>query len=337
MCCCRAFCRLMTRKEKIIHFVREWFLPIAMATGVLIFLLFHNLSFLDPIAEWYAPHNNDVLPFCMFLVLFTTFCKVDFKKLLPVVWHLWMLGIQLVLVVLLVWVVNTLKVGGQGLILLESIIVCVICPCGSATAVVTSQLGGSLEETSSYTFLSNIFSALLISLFFPLLPRTGSTGVEISFLPLFLKILWRVSLVLLVPMLVGFVIQHYLPRLNRVILSVPDLSFILWGISLTIVTATMTKNISDSLATTPLHLLLTIAAISLVVCLMQFALGRFVGRHMGKAIDCGQVLGQKNTIISIWVTTIFLHPLASLGPGCYILWQNLVNSVELYMEEKKKR
>ncbi len=307
-----------------------------MALGVLIYLLFHNITFLQPIADWYAPHNNNVLPVCMFLVLFTTFCKVNFRKLLPVRWHLWMMVIQLTLVVLLVWVVNSMNVGGQSLILLESILVCIICPCASATAVVTEKLGGSLEETSSFTFIANIFSAFLISFFFPLLPQ--QTGGEVlSFLPLFLKILWRVSCVLMLPMLIGFIMQHVFPRLNRYILSIPDISFILWGLALTIISATTAKNINDSLSSIPLHFLFTIAVISLLVCLTQFAIGRFVGRHLGKAVDCGQALGQKNTTIAIWVTTIFLHPLASVGPGCYILWQNLVNSFELYAEEKKER
>ncbi len=275
------------------------------------------------------------MPVCMFLVLFTTFCKVDFTKLLPVRWHLWVMGLQLAFVVLLVWLVNSMHASGESLILLESILVCIICPCASATAVVTEKIGGSLEETSSFTFLSNIFSAFLISFFFPMLPQQVS-GEPLSFLPLFLKILWRVSIVLMLPMLVGFIIQHWFHRLHRLIISFPDLSFILWGVALMIISATTAKNICDSLSSIPLHFLLTIAVVSLVVCLAQFAIGRFMGRHLGKAIDCGQATGQKNTTIAIWVTTIFLHPLASVGPGCYILWQNLVNSVELYAQEKKE-
>ncbi len=318
------------------RFVREWMLPIAMASGVLIYVIAHNVSFLDPLAEWYAPHNNDVLPACMFLVLFTTFCKVDFRKLLPVKWHLWVMGIQVVAVVLLVWIINSMHLAGQGLILVESILVCVICPCGSAAAVVTSQLGGSLEETTSYTFLSNILSAFLVSLFFPMLPRSGGDEM-LSFLTLFLTILWRVSVVLMFPMLVAFVVRYCFKRLHRAIVSIPDMSFYLWGISLTIVSATTAKNINDSLSSIPLHFLLTIAVVSLVLCLTQFAIGRFVGRHLGKAIDCGQALGQRNTILSIWVTTIFLHPLASVGPGCYILWQNLVNAIEIYAKEHKEK
>ncbi|MCD8289118.1 MAG: transporter [Prevotella sp.] len=314
--------------------IGDWMLPAAMACGVAVFLLFHNVRALEGVAAWYAPHNNNVLPVCMSLVLFTTFCRVDFRKLLPVVWHLWAVLVQLAFAVLLVWVVRSMNVSGGGLILLESMLVCVVSPCAAAAPVVTAKLGGSLEESTSFTFLSNIFSALVISLFLPMLPA-GSAGEVLSFGPLFVRILWRVSCVLLLPMALAFALKYCWPRLHRIIAGVPDLSYYLWGCSLIIVSGTTAKNIADSLGAIPLHILITIALLSLAVCLIQFAVGRFVGRHLGKAVDCGQALGQKNTATSIWIATVFLHPLAAVGPGCYILWQNTVNAVELIAAGRK--
>ena len=54
-----------------------------------------------------------------------------------------------------------------------------------------------------------------------------------------------------------------------------------------------------------------------------------------KVIEAGQSLGQKNTAFAIWVATAFLNPLSSVGPGCYILWQNTINSVEIWLYRKK--
>ncbi len=389
-------------RERIVRFIREWFLPIAMALGVAIYLLFHNLSALDVVSTWYAPHNNDVLPACMFLVLFTTFCKVDFRQLRPVPWHGYVLIVQTLLAVTLISVIRCWHLDGKALILVESALVCIVCPCASATAVVTAKLGGSLEETSAFTFIANIFSAFLISLFFPMLPQSGAHAT-LAFLPLFLRILWRVSCVLMLPMLIAFIVKHWWKRLHRAIVTIDDLSFLLWGGALMIVSATTAKNINDSLSWISLHFLLIIAALSLAVCIAQFAIGRLIGsgikyRAPGemktksvdskqdvpgemktksvdcgqdvpgemktkavdcgqdvpgalktksvdcgqdvpgemktKAVDCGQALAQKNTTTAIWVATVFLHPLASVGPGCYILWQNLVNSFELYHHEK---
>ncbi len=320
---------------RIKQFIKDWTLPVAMTTGVLIFVVFHNLSVLDPISEWYAPYNKDILPICMFVVLFTTFCKADYHKLLPVKWHLWMGLIQCVLIVSTVWLINVTDASGEGLVLLEAALLCMICPCASAAAVVTDKLGGSLEETTSYTFLSNIVSALLISLLYPLLPR-GENFADLQFLPLFLTILKRVSLCLLFPMVAAYLVKHYWRWLLDKVLRVRDLSFYIWAVNLMIVSATTAKNINDSLHWIKPSFLLALAGLSLVICALQFAIGRGVGHAMGKKVECGQALGQKNTVIAIWSATVFLDPLSSVGPGCYILWQNIVNSIEIWKEKKEQ-
>lgn len=78
-------------------------------------------------------------------------------------------------------------------------------------------------------------------------------------------------------------------------------------------------------------LLLTVP---LVVCIIQFAIGKAVGRPWNASISAGQALGQKNTIVGIWLTLTFLNPLAAVAPGAYVLWQNIVNSWQLWYKEK---
>ena len=73
----------------VVRFIKNWTLPVAMTTGIVAYLLFHFVPVLQPIGRWYAPYNDNVLPDFMFLILFVTFCKVDYKRLIPVKWHLW--------------------------------------------------------------------------------------------------------------------------------------------------------------------------------------------------------------------------------------------------------
>ena len=113
----------------------------------------------------------------------------------------------------------------------------------------------------------------------------------------------------------------------------PNLSFYLWAVSLSITTGVTVKNIVHSTAT--VELLLWIAALSFVLCLVQFALGRAIGRALGEEVNSGQALFQKNTGLSIWVAYMYLNPVASIGAGCYVLWQNIVNSLELWQYRKK--
>ena len=63
-------------------------------------------------------------------------------------------------------------------------------------------------------------------------------------------------------------------------------------------------------------------------------MGRSVGRLFGRSIEAGQALGQKNTGFAIWIAFMYLTPLASVGPGCYILWQNTINSIEIWKKRK---
>ena len=319
---------------QIVRFIKNWTLPIAMITGTLIYLIFHFTPALHPIGAWYAPYNDNILPDFMFLILFVTFCKVDFKKLIPVKWHLW-IGLQQVIFVLLITgIIVGFDTTSNALILLESVLVCIIGPCAAAAAVITAKLGGNLEEMTTYTFISNFVSALLIPICFPILPQTEN-AMTIEFFPLFLKILWKVSAILLMPMLLAFVVKHTMHRLHRRIIGVKDLSYYLWGCSLVVVSGTTTMNIVDAWERTSLFFLFSIASISLLLCIVQFATGRFIGHYFSKVIEAGQSLGQKNTAFAIWIATAFLNPLSSVGPGCYILWQNIINSVEIWIFRKK--
>ncbi|MBF1126112.1 MAG: transporter, partial [Capnocytophaga sp.] len=54
------------------------------------------------------------------------------------------------------------------------------------------------------------------------------------------------------------------------------------------------------------------------------------------SIESGQALGQKNTAFAIWIAATYLHPLSTVGPGCYILWQNIINSIEIWKKGKYK-
>ncbi len=313
----------------IIRFIKDWTLPVSMATGTLFYLMFAFVPTLDGAAQFFAPIFDAILPLFMFLILYVTFCKVDFHKLRPVHWHLWVGIFQILFVFIIVGLILGFRMRGNSLILMEAILTCIIGPCAAAAAVVTQKLGGNLEEMTTYTFLSNIITAILIPVCFPAIDKSGDT----TFMVAFLKILHEVCIVLIVPMLLAYITKHYIKRLHRWVVSVKDLSYYMWGISLMIVTGTTVKNIVH--ADTTVAFLLAIALLGLVLCIVQFAVGRFIGHYFDTTIEAGQALGQKNTAFAIWIAYTYLNPLSSVGPGCYILWQNIVNSVEIWHYGKR--
>lgn len=301
-----------------------------MVIGTVVYFVFAFIPALDGPAMFFGPIIDTIFPLFMFLILFVTFCKVDFRKLRPMAWHWWVGIFQVLLVLVIVGVIMAFHLKGQMLILLESVLTCIIGPCAAAAAVVTSKLGGNLEEMTTYTFLSNFLTAILVPVCFPLI----DSSVGMDFWQAFFLILYKVCLVLVVPMLLAYVVKHFAKRLHAWIVSVKDLSFYMWGLSLSIVTGTTVKNIvhADSTA----RFLLLIAGMGLMLCLVQFAVGRYLGHFFSRTQEAGQALGQKNTNFAIWIAYTYLNPLSSVGPGCYILWQNVVNSIELWQHERSK-
>ena len=315
---------------KLLQFIKNWTLPISMGIGAVAYLVFYYVPALEGASQWFAPFFNSILPLFMFLILYVTFCKVDFKKLAPVKWHFWTTACQLLLVMSIVGAILFFHISGKELILLESVLACIISPCAAAAAVVTLKLGGNLEQMTTYTFLSNLLCALLIPVCFPLIEPAS----QMTFWGAFSLIMQKVCLVLVVPMLLALLTKS-LPLLHRFhqwLIHIPDLSFYLWGCSLIIVTGTTLKNIFH--AGTSVLFLFFIGFSGLVLCLLQYAIGRYIGRFFGTSIESGQALGQKNTAFAIWIATTYLHPLSTVGPGCYILWQNIINSIEIWKKGK---
>ncbi|MBQ7691242.1 MAG: transporter [Muribaculaceae bacterium] len=314
--------------KSLITFLKNWTLPSAIVTGTVLYLIFASVPALDAAARFFDPIFDAIFPFFMGMILFTTFCKVEFHKMRPTAWHWWITLLQVLLVSLVAGLILSMGMAGRDLVLMEGILTCIIAPGAAAAAVVTAKLGGNLEAMTSYTFVSNFVTALLVPLVFPMIDR----GVDIAFVAAFLTILWKVCLVLLVPMVAAYAVKRFLHRLHAWIVGINDLSFYMWGISLSIVTGSTVKYIAH--ADTTVGFVLTIAVISLVLCLVQFALGRWVGHYFGATIESGQGLGQKNTAFAVWIAYTYLNPLCSVGPGCYILWQNAINSLEIWHVRK---
>ncbi|NDW11734.1 transporter [Bacteroides sp. 214] len=295
----------------MITFLKNWTLPVAMLMGVLGYPLFGRLGFLTP--------------YLIFAMLLLTFCKLSLSELKPRPLHFWLLLIQMVgalAAYLLLAPVN--KILAQGLV------ICFICPTATSAAVITAKLGGSAASVSCYTLLINIGVAIAVPLFFPLI----ESKPDITFWQASLAILSRVFLLLICPIITAWIIQRYLLKAQRALAYYPDLAFYLWAFALTI--------ISSQILSTLLHYdadmltALLMAGSTLVLCCLQFFLGKTIGSVYNDRVSGGQALGQKNTILAIWMAQTYLNPLSAIGPGFYVLWQNVVNSWQLWKKRKKE-
>ena len=328
------------RGESIIRFVKDWTLPVAMTVGTAAYLLFYYVPQLDAAGDFLGPVLDVLMPVMVFLTLLITFCKVDFHQMRLHRWHLGVLVAQMLLVTLNIGIIFHVEADPEQKLLWEAVLTCIIGPSAAAAPVVVGKLGGNISTMTTYTLISAFLSALLIPVVFPLLEQT----VHVDFLSALFIILQKVSMVLLLPLALGWLIQHYMEPIRRWVVSQPNLSFYSWAVSLSITTGITVKNIVHSQS--PVSLLLLIAAATLVLCFVQFVIGRGVGRWLGERqrvgdgtsgmeVNAGQALFQKNTGLSIWVAYMYLSPVASIGAGCYVLWQNIINSVEIWQHNNK--
>ncbi len=321
---------------------------------------------------WFR-HLTWLLPPLIFLMLFFTFCKVNPLDLRLHAWHWIVLALQMVLTAAvyygLLYGLNSIA-DAWGItendiaVITQGIMVCVIMPTATAAPIIAGKLGGSIQNLTTFTLLSNIATAIAVPAFFPVVnPTSGIHFAEASWL-----ILCKVGPLLLGPFLAAWLLrlgyngyQHHKGSsktfaLSRTWAAMP---FYLWAATLVVLMADLTYTLVTQ------HYnwwtVVVLCAGALLTFLLQFMMGRWVGYHYPapnrgedyhdvlvtpeaahytmpqvSRITAGQAFGQKNTTLGVWMAQTYLQPMSAIGPAAYIIWQNLINSIQLVVAAKKK-
>ena len=302
---------------------------ISILIGLIGFLAFRYIPQTKPLRPA-ASFLVDSLPVFLFFILFFSFCKLKIKEMKPRKWHLYLGLVQIIstgLFVALIYFYGY-ELSEKTVLLLEGIIICTIAPTAASAAVMTGKLGGNESSQTSYTIISNIIAAVFIPLFFPLICTTIS-GI---FFDDFMLILRKVFPVLVLPLILAVIIRVFFPALLKLINKAKEIGFYLWLFTLAIQSARIFQNVANS--KTGNAFLCTLFIVSLVITVVQFAVGKYFGHMDQQRISAGQGLGQKNTVFAIWIAIMFLSPEAAIVPSSYLLWQNLVNAVQMRLREK---
>lgn len=299
----------------------------SLCVGTMIYLLFARIPALEPAGDKVGPCFISLLPVLLFALLFVTYCKIDIRDLRPRRWHWWLLLLRGVMSCLLAWGIVSVADAHVRLVLV-GVFVCLACPTAAAAAVVTEKLGGSIASMTIYTMMDNVGTAIMVPLLLPLVERDA----DVSFAEAALAVLRNVMVVLVVPLALALACRKVVPRLTASIAGVHNLAFYMWCVNLSIVTGVTVRNIIHaSVSGWALCLLLLMP---LATALVLFSLGKAVGRAYGDSVSAGQALGQKNTVVGIWLAITFLNPVAALAPGAYVIWQNIVNAWQIWYKEK---
>lgn len=305
------------------QFLKDWMLVIAILAGIAGYFAYTSLPLPEEIRVDAHRVVSWLQPALIFAMLFLTFCRVKPRDLTICRWHWWLLAFQTVLFAAIGFLLVAMPHSGWR-VLLEGAMICLICPTATAAAVVTGKLGGNVSHITAYTILVNLGAALLVPLMVPFVhPNPGMTMVRSGLL-----ILSKVFPLLLGPLGAAWALRAVAPKWADALTRFPDLPFYIWAFSLALAIAVTTGSLVHSTLSPGTEAGLVL--VSLACCAVQFWLGRKIGHIYGDKITAGQSLGQKNTVLAIWMGYTFFTPVTAIAGGFYSIWHNAVNSWQLY-------
>ena len=295
--------------------VKRYILPIAIVLG----LLLHD----------YCAAFSVVVPYIIFTIILLTFTAVDIRKLRFKPLFIWIILFQVVV-----------SLGGYALlkalhvneIIAEGILIGVLCPVAASVAVVSTMLGADRNTVTSYTVIGNLVVSIVAPIYFSFI----GVNQDLPFFTSFLQILRRVGLVIGLPFFVALALQLLWPKANHFISRYKGLAFYLWAVAL-FLTLGQTIHFIFINGSGNWSSILWLGVSALLFCIIQFGLGKWIGRKYGDTIAGGQLLGQKNSAMGIWMANHYLHPLASVYLAFYSVFQNLFNSWQIWYYERQKK
>ena len=312
-------------KNYIKDFIKKWLLVIAMSAGCIGYFLLDGLVHDPDHRRMIVEGVTGILPYLLFAMLFLEFSKIDPSDLFPKRWiihcFIYQLAGALAMIAVLLWA--GLPEWTEGL--WGGTLTCLLVPTATAVAVMSAKLGGNAASATTYTVLASLFTALAIPLLFPLV---AVGNAELSFWILFRKIFSKIFPVVIVPLIISLLMRKFTPALHeKTARFAKDKSYYLWAFCICINTAQIMRIICSGLLDGWTTLLYCVFAG--LLCLLNFVVGKKIGDASGDRISAGQSLGQKNTILAIWIAMTYLNPTSGIVMGAYMIWQNICNALQL--------
>ena len=295
--------------------IKSYVLPIAIILG----LLLHNT----------CAAFSVVVPYIIFTILLLTFTAVDIRKLRFKPLFIWIILFQVVVSLGGYYLLRLLHVNE---IVAEGVLIGVLCPVAASVAVVSTMLGADRNTVTSYTVIGNLMVSLVAPIYFSFI----GVNQDMPFWASFMQILRRIGTVIGLPFFIALALQLCLPKVNRVISRYKGLAFYLWAVAL-LLTLGQTIHFIFLNGEGNWSSILWLGISALLFCILQFGLGKWIGHKYGDTIAGGQLLGQKNSAMGIWMANHYVHPLASVYLAFYSVFQNLFNSWQLWYQGRKRK
>lgn len=293
--------------------LKQYMLPIAMLGGIVFYPWMHYLTPLSP--------------YLIFLMLVITYCKIE-----PREFKIGQFQIELLIIQLIMSAIAYFAFVWWDKVVATGVFICVFIPTATAAPVITGMLGGSVTRLVGFSLIGNLSCAIIG----PALLAGMGVHPEMSFGASFTLISSRVFPLLILPIITALILRYSWKSLHDLLAKKIEISFYMWALALFIVVGSSISFLIKNFQSDKLIPIIGLALGSLIVCLLQFKVGRTVGKIFGDKVSGGQGLGQKNTVLAIWMALTYMDPLASIAPASYVAWQNIINSWQLMRHKSKQ-
>lgn len=289
-------------------------MPVAILLGILL-----------PQAHVLSP----ALPFMIGLMMFLSFVgkvppqqhgytfKIEVKAFLA----------SLVMLAVLWGVVEFFKLPRE--VLLGGAIIC-LCPPANAAPAMAKVLGGNPVLALKIFLSGNIIACFSIPLIYGYL-----TGTDASFAEVAMKIFNSIQPIISIPLAIALGLRAFYPELADKAVRFQKYTLLVWTISVFLILAKASYDIREMGFAELWNSgkLSMLALVALILCIVQFTVGWFSDKK--HPIESSQSMGQKNTTLVIWISSLYAGPVAAIAPTCYVIWQNLVLSWMCGRKKKK--
>ncbi len=307
----------ITQITQIITTLSQNLRPLAMIIAMCAGVLLHS-----PLSRIDSATGYRIAPSLIFGMLFVTFCKVRISQMRVTQMHIILLAFQILLCFSSYFILLPF-----GEVLAQGAMICFLAPIAMGAVAIGGILGGNVASIASFSLFCNFMIAIIA----PYILSTLGNG-ECTFL----QIIARVAPILVLPFVAAQALKFVWRSVADWIGRNSGISFYLWIISMIITLGRTTSFIFSYDGSATLGEQIWLAVLALVACIIQFLLGRTIGRRFGERVTAGQSLGQKNTVLAVWLAQSFLIPISSIAPTAYIIWQNLINSLQIFLHDRKK-
>ena len=308
-------------------------LPVAIAAGIL--------------CGWLLPGGVQkvslLIPYLVAGMLLVAYSKLSFKHIKISKMHLLLFVVQTA-GSLILWKLISLWNPQLG----QEAFICLFCPIAISAPVVVGMLGGSLSSVVTYILFSYLAMTVTAPLLLPLVSAGAVAGTSASaaagtaaaingsFLISSLSIAKKVMPLILIPLLLAALLKWKARKTVVFLQNNQSIAFYLWAFTLALVIGKSTTYvIAEPKSMIPQEL--GLAAVSLVCCLLQFGAGRLIGIRCKNPVAATQSLGQKNVAFSMWLIFSYMDPMLSVGMAAYSIFQNIVNSLQIYLHSCKEK